>query len=252
MKIQEAHQLALELHGQGLGARRIHKVMPSIKEGRIYSWIGRRGAKPFPEPDLTPTPILAYILGVLYGDGLVGKYPNTPRGFHYRIRLKVIDNEFIHSFKLAIEKIDLHSSRIYVEKSSGSYLVQTHSKPFYEWFKKLTWNQVYGFLQTIEMKREFIRGFYESEGCMFRHDPHLKNSKSWSIEMDNSKFGLIMLVQRILNDLGFFFLFRTRTKPPRYQWYTLRLNKQEDAKRFLTEINPCIPRKSLARLEGLI
>lgn len=256
MRIQEAHQLALELHRQGLGASRIHDSMPSIKVSRIYSWISSRGAKPFPEPDLTPTPTLAYVLGVLYGDGSASKYHLKNGGFAYAFRLKVIDKEFVDSFKSALEKIGLHSSRVYIEKPNQEnlqdlFFVKMFSKPFYTWFKGLMWGHVYEFIKTIEMKREFIRGFYESEGHLSRNHPERKNDKCWRVGITNTNLELITLVQRILNDLGFFFFsHKARPRPPRRQKYDLRLNKREAVERFLTEINPCIPRKSLARLEG--
>lgn len=256
MRIQEAYQTAMELHQQGLGAMRIHNIMPFVKVGRIYSWISSIGAKPSPEPNLTSTPSLAYILGVLYGDGSVTRYPLQNGGFAYTFRLKVTDKEFIDSFKSSLGRIGLHSSRVYIErrdpkKWSDMYYVKAYSKPFYRWFKGLSWDQLYKFLQTTEMKREFIRGFYESEGHVSRSHPKRKNDKCWRVGITNTNFELITLIQRILNDLGFFFFaHKGKMRLPRRQKYELRLYKREDVKRFLTEIGSCIPRKSLARLEG--
>ncbi len=86
------------MHEAGLGPARIRKLNPDIPTSTICSWI-YTNAKPLPEPVLTPSKDLAHILGTLYGDGLVGKYRVKDGGYVYPIRLKVIDIEFVDSFK---------------------------------------------------------------------------------------------------------------------------------------------------------
>lgn len=192
--------------------------------------------------DKTPQPALAYILGVLYGDGYVRL---AHKSF---IRLAVKDKEFVESFKSAVGKIGLHPSRIRLnlwhtkhKGTSPQYLVEAYSKPFCKWFKSLTFDEVYRLLQTPEMKREFIRGFYESEGC-------LSTGKNYrGMKIVNTNLELINLAQHILNDLGFYpHKYCRNPQPPSIkQLYSLALYKQKSIKRFLNEIGPCIPRKSL-------
>lgn len=197
--------------------------------------------------DRTPQPTLAYILGVLYGDGYVQ--------FAYisRILLQVKDKEFAESFKSALEAIGLHPGPIRLDfwhaehkGASPRYTVQAYGKPFCEWFKGLTFDDAYKLLQTDKMKRELIRGFYESNGCL----SYRKKKNCWIIQIGDGNLEIINLVQRVLKDLGFNFHLYRDLKHHLHPYFTLVLYKKKFIKQFLLEINSCIPRKALARIYG--
>lgn len=200
--------------------------------------------------DKTPSPTFSYILGVLYGDGWVRSCRNNGC-FNYRVGLKAKDIEFVESFRRSLITIGLRPSKIRSRRDknhdnwSTQFEMEAHSKLFYEWFKSLTLDQAYGLLQTPEMKREFVRGFYESEGCL-----HWQNKENFNLTLVNTNLKLLKMVKRILDDLGFdFYLYNG--KKIRENWsrlYCLRINKRKSIERFLAEINPCIPRKSSGRL----
>lgn len=191
--------------------------------------------------DKTPSTTLSYILGVLYGDGWVYYYP-----YRYVIGLNTTDNEFAECFRVALAKIGLHPSRIYTMKRAqenwnDQFRVQAFSKPFYEWFKNLTFDKVHNLLQTPEMKREFIRGFYESEGSLCQSKGYFR------VTITNTDMKLLNFVRKILEELGFCFYIYTHKQRPK-NWAAvsyLGIFRPENIKRFLVEINPCISRKSL-------
>ena len=56
---------------------------------------------------LDPSPELAYVIGVIFGDGSVSF---KKRDYKYRIRLKVVDREFAEEFKRCLEALGLKPS----------------------------------------------------------------------------------------------------------------------------------------------
>lgn len=202
--------------------------------------------------DKTPSLTLAYILGVLYGDGWVCRSLRQYGGFRHRIGLNAKDREFVECFRAALTQIGLHSSRVYTRKDkkheswSTQFLVCAYSKPFCKWFKSLALDDVYKLLQTAEMKREFIRGFYESEGSLNKSKGYFR------LTITNTNLELLRIMRQILKELGFCFYLYSHNQRPK-DWaaiHYLGIFKPNDIKRFLAEIDPCIPRKSLTRLEN--
>lgn len=218
------------------------------------------------EFDRSPSPTLAYILGVVYGDGSVGKFRKRKKErkwaggeFSYKVQLQVVDKEFAESFKAALENIGLnpHLSKVVPKRTNerNRWGVVANSKPFYSWFKNLTYEDVWLFLKTREMKREFIRGFYESEGSLAKAYEEMEggrgSSKSWNIIIGNTDKRLTKLVNKIAEALGFTFHFHEYEKKTASagKYYVLSLGRFKEIKNFLRQINPVIPRKSINRIK---
>lgn len=58
---------------------------------------------------LEPSLKLAYVIGVMFGDGSVS-FRKSGRSYKYRIRLKVVDREFAEEFKRCLEALGLKPS----------------------------------------------------------------------------------------------------------------------------------------------
>ncbi|GAH89689.1 unnamed protein product, partial [marine sediment metagenome] len=121
---------------------------------------------------LTPSSSLAYIIGVIAGDGNVKKDTNA-------IRLQVKDLEFAESFYSALEEIGLPPT-IFRDKTlhlggNHNHLlwnVYTHSRLLKELYLPLRNNieDAKRFIKSCPHgAREFVRGFYESEGDYGKH-----------------------------------------------------------------------------------
>jgi hypothetical protein len=177
------------------------------------------------KPRLEMTPELAYVLGVLKGDGSVY--------LHRRgaiINLTTSSLGFAQSFSDALSKIGLKPSRIYGGKY---YRVEAYSKAFHNWYKELTTAKLEEMLSNNDLIASFIRGFYESEGCCYKY----------SIHIYNTDYELIRLVRRLLTKLGFNFGVYIRKHNGGWghaPLYTLFKNKKVDAQRFFQIIKPSI------------
>lgn len=188
--------------------------------------------------DNLPSPALAYILGTLKGDGCVCHSRRS-----YAVCLDVKDREFIESFRDALITAGLKPSHIYKHNKITRYSVRAWSKQFYEWYNKLSPQTIYDFCKTEDMKKELIRGFYESEGNFN------VSGQRWGLEMSNRKKDVLELIQQLVTDIGFSSniqrLFRTNCFVDGEMFRLRLLGGQTEIARFLREIKPCILRKSL-------
>lgn len=226
-------------------AKHIEMSIPTIRKkerklGLRRYWKGL--GKPF---DSTPSPTLAYVIGVCQGDGTICK-----SGRHYVVQLGVKDKCFAESFRVALSKIGLSPSRIYPYQPSGNrsrmYVVMASSKPLYEWFHNLAVDKIEEFLESKEMKEEYIRGLYESEGSFSVRGKH-----QWDLTIccsTNRK--LLEFLQKVAEALGFSTKISkemvSKLRGRIIKSFNLRLmGGTEMIKEFLRRIEPCIPRKSL-------
>ena len=186
-------------------------------------------------PKINMNENLAYILGVVYGDGYIIK-----SNYNYNVCLAVTKLKFAEEFYRALEKVGLHPC-LYTKQvayrypnRNNQFCVQASSKKFYLWFKKIT---LYN-LRKVLIKRPswikgFLKGFYESEGT---------RNKYGRITIYNSNIKLIKLVNILLRNLRF----RTSTlkicrKIPKGIEYTITIiGGRKEYSRFIKEIRPVI------------
>lgn len=150
-------------------------------------------------PKLSPSPALAYIFGVVLGDGCVSKGSKN-HSSHYYITLNVTDELFAKSFCDALEKIGIHPKiygywRTYRNQKSPRrvWYVRARSKVFYEWYKSLSLADIESL--TRQFLEDFTRGFYESEGSF--------NLRSRQVTITNTNKDVIELVKKLIEQLGF-------------------------------------------------
>ncbi|MBE8539411.1 LAGLIDADG family homing endonuclease [Geoglobus acetivorans] len=181
--------------------------------------------------NLKPSKELAYILGVIFGDGYVG---HTKKYGDRFIQLKVIDKQFADEFVVNLRRIGLkpYMKTIKPKKPNWKkiYYVRARSKQFYEWYKSLDLKTIETeYLINDDFRKEFIRGFYESEG----HRAHS------NIQMYNTNLKLLKLIKAQLEKLGFKVSIKTYTRRNRKPEHVLTvLGGKKEVLRFIQIINP--------------
>jgi intein-encoded DNA endonuclease-like protein len=117
-----------------------------------------------------PSEELAYVIGVVLGDG----YPKLKRRVRkvYNdviIRLEAKDKEFVEEFARCLAKVlGRRQIRPRYVKSSGRYVVEAESKTLYELLKKpVGLERLRRYIKHCERwVAAFLRGFADSEGCV--------------------------------------------------------------------------------------
>lgn len=171
----------------------------SHKIRRLSLWKGN-----LVKPRLYMSSNLAYVLGVLKGDGSTSIHKDG----HYTVQLTVTNKIFAQTFYNALQKIRLNphisgpnfikpsklkSGKIITPKK-GRYRVRANSKTFVEWYKTLTLSKIsIAFSKKKEFESAFVKGFYESEGCL-----RANKRGNRRICIANNNLDLLKLVQRIL------------------------------------------------------
>jgi len=136
-------------------------------------------------PNLEPSRSLAYVTGVLFGDGWVGGKGNT-------IKLETSNEIFARRFYQHLEKIGLNPHFL----SNDYFRVEGTSKEFVNWFRELS---------TEELKEEltekriyaFLAGFIDSEGCVDTNGTRLR--------IGTTSQKLTKLVRVLLDEIGYTF-----------------------------------------------
>jgi len=171
-----------DLYSQGLGVYRIAKIY-GVSHYTVWNWLRYHGIERrngyIKDVDLSPTPNLAYFLGVMLGDGNC-HITRQGRGYVYRIRLKVRSREFAESFKKALEKMKL-KPHFYSRFERGHfaegvfYFVDVVCKKLVLWYKSLSADDIEKIvLSSKEHAKEFLRGFYEAEGTYNRKQRYIR------------------------------------------------------------------------------
>jgi len=148
-----------------------------------------------------PTAQLAYVIGVESGDRFLNV---KPKSYQYRVRLSAVDREFVEEFSHAVSGVlGCKPHSIWKGVTAREYQVEYGSFLLHKFLSKGFEN----LKRYIEHDRvcasAFIRGFFDSEGCM---------EKSGSLTASNSDLNLLFYVQRLHGEF-----FRIETTGPRLQ-----------------------------------
>ncbi len=174
-----------------------------------------------------PSPTLAYVLGVLLGDGSVYKI-RSARGSHsYHVSLYVKDRIFAEKFAVALTEIGL-DPRFYFCKN-GFFRAEAINGGFYEWYKALSLEQICLLVRGCEDR--LVCGFYESEGSIGVNESRLR------IQIGNKHKKLLFMIQNILHNWNI----KSWVCKGTYQdYFVLYIVGNDRVKRFLQIIKPCI------------
>lgn len=183
---------------------------------------------------------LAYVLGVLLGDGHVaGRRPD--KGNSFRIRLQVVDRVFAEKFCVALRAIGLGG---YVRRATQdkrpnrkpAYVTKTSSRLFSDWYRTLSLDDIARLVAGYE--EAFVCGLWESEGHI------IPEGNSFDVSIGMTREDVIDLLFKILSEWGFF-----PTKQGPYKdnrgakdIYRVILARKDDTPAFIRMIDPCIRR----------
>jgi len=202
----KVHRRVIELRQQG---RSYNEIRAAIKEefgivlskSQISYWTrgihspynGRR----IPSLELLePSEDLAYVIGVLCGDGSAWEKSRVRKGYRrVVIYLEAKDKEFVEEFAIRIGRVlNRPPPRVKV-KSTGYYYVEVESRTLYELMKRpIDIKKIRRFVEHCERcMAMFLRGFFDSEGSVNKHGYILAY---------NSNYELLVYVQELLKRFG--------------------------------------------------
>ena len=200
-ELHEIMEYVSELRNNGLSYSEISKVIAKNKNVKISKATVIRWCKEMHNPfnkikrlTLGASSKLAYIIGVYFGDASLSERSNSI----YRIRLKVVDKEFAEAFKGALISIGLNPKLGFENNKNRSsrWYVEANSKSLYMFLKQPKEKL---FEVAKEYPREFLRGFFDSEGYAFvdKHNPRRAYVSASNYDRDVLEF-----CQKLLGSLG--------------------------------------------------
>jgi intein-encoded DNA endonuclease-like protein len=146
----------------------------TLKIKRDRSIVNKRLGKKPPlrilKPKLAPSRSLAYILGVLKGDGFISKQIRKNGNRMYKVILVTSSEIFAKVFANSLKRIGLHPWISKAKDTTTSFgktkiiRVEACSLEFVEWYEKLDFVHIRKLLNNKDLIRAFIRGFYDSDG----------------------------------------------------------------------------------------
>ncbi|RLF22994.1 MAG: hypothetical protein DRN15_07630 [Thermoprotei archaeon] len=181
---------------------------------------------------------LAYIIGVTLGDGSI-----TTKDYRYCFRVENIEVSkrgechypFIECVAMALRKLGLEP-QIYRYKRRGTWYwgVMVYSKKFTLFLKSIREDPEEAKKYIKGYEAEFLRGFYESEGCLYARSP-----TNYDIRIINASKEYISLASWALDRLGIQHTMHIyKRRKPLKDIIVIYIGR--DAKKFLKIIRPVI------------
>jgi len=119
---------------------------------------------------LEPSEELAYMIGVVLGDGYAYRKRRAIKGYRdVVVGHKAMDREFVEEFAKCLAKVPgRREIRPRYRRSSGRYVIEVESKTLYELLKKpVDLHRLKKYIEHCEKcVAAFIRGFADSEGSV--------------------------------------------------------------------------------------
>jgi len=145
---------------------------------------------------LKPSTELAYVIGVVLGDGYIDKKKRVVKGYNrIRIGLDVKDKDFADEFARCLGKVLGRSPKKPRIRYQKRYVVEVASKTLYQLLKKPV--DLDRLRQYVEHSEEcmvaFLRGFFDSEGYV--------NERGY-ISIANTDLVLLTYIKDLLERLG--------------------------------------------------
>ncbi|RLF79430.1 DNA endonuclease [Thermococci archaeon] len=197
--------------------------------------------------NLEPSPSLAYVTGIYFGDGSV----NIHSDHKYRLRLKVVDKEFAEAFARALKEIGAKPHMGYENNitRSGRWYVESTSKSLYMFLKQPKEKL---FEVAREYPKEFLRGFFDSEGHVYVDKNTFRSAyiAAYNYDLDVLDFSRELLSSlsihskiRVSKRAGTLVIIRGKEYSYKSNLYELRIYRIESVRKFATDIGFTIQRK---------
>ena len=141
---------------------------------------------------LEPSEDLAYVIGVLCGDGSAWEKSRMHKGYRrVVIYLKAKDREFVEEFAIRIGRLLNRPPPKVRVKSTGYYYVEVKSRTLYELLKRpIDIGKIRKYVEHCERcMAMFLRGLFDSEGSV---------SEDGYITVANTNYDLLLYVQELL------------------------------------------------------
>jgi hypothetical protein len=191
------------------------------------------------KPNLEMTENLAYLLGLMKGDGFVSI--NKKSNAHI-IGLSSVNKEISNNFSKALEKIGINSKIFEAYPYNGiskqkQYRAIACSKIFVKWYKELKVDNLELLLNTKEKITSFIKGFYEAEGTFYY-------GRIIHVAIENTDLELLVLIKKLLEKINFRFNlngpYKTNSFNRNYNRFRLKTANKEQVFTFLNAIKPIV------------
>lgn len=196
--------------------------------------------------ELSPSSDLYYILGAILGDGSVAIGSVCIRGNRYPkyiVKLRVGSRAFAENVWVALKRI--HANPMPIRYYQKQYHVEVCSKQLHDYIKHLDLNWLEEQLSSNpEFAKQFIKGFYEAEGCYSEYTRKSRTAPERYLMIANTQLSLILLVQRLLKKLGIGCTGPYEVVDKRSSdWkpcYRLHIGRGSEIRRFFEVVAPCI------------
>ncbi|NJF25928.1 LAGLIDADG family homing endonuclease [Thermococcus sp. Bubb.Bath] len=250
-ELEEVQKLTLELREKGLSYSQIVRKISEeldvkVSKATVLRWCkGTHNTfNKMKRVNLDSSPALAYIIGVYFGDATATKGAE----YKYNVKLKVVDKEFADAFAEALKDIGLKPRSGFENDRtrSGRWYVETSSKSLYLYLKG---SKERLFEVATKYPREFLRGFFDSEGSAIITRNRIR------VEACNYNKEVLEFCQELLNGLDIYSkIYRTKRKGQpvvirgeQYHYtsdlFTLKIYRLESVYRYMREVGFTISRK---------
>jgi hypothetical protein len=155
-----------------------------------------------PEHSKSLTPKFAYILVVSLGDGHVSVHPGRKE-----VTLRVKDKDFAFNFMGYLKDWSERTPYFHID-NKGFYIVRLCSKDIAEFIHGFDIKDI--LVASKEIKCYFLKGLFDSEGCVGISNLNNPRTASRHIGFYNSNKNLVDVVSEILNQLNIKHRIRSR------------------------------------------
>lgn len=271
-KQQEVYRQVLKLKKEGLGYKKIRRKFRdelgvNLSLGTLSYWFNNDvknvGGENYFE--VKPSPELAYVLGVMFGDGSF--YCDKKLG-EYVLQIYVTDKDFAENFSKCCSILLRKKKPIAVNyikpirKWKAIYSARIRSKQLYHFVKSIKedFEKGKGYIEKYPV--DFIRGLADSEGC-----PVICAARVFKISVivaSSTNFELLKYTQGLLSNFNIKSTLRLSRKSGvidpiiegrkilrAKDLYDLSLNSNSAVKLYFDKISFSISRKHVKLFDGI-
>jgi intein-encoded DNA endonuclease-like protein len=190
MEREKLYHLVLDLRKQGLSYNQIIRKIKddqgiTIRKSHISGWVNSKH-KPFGYVrafDPRPRSELAYVIGVVLGDGST----SSNRNHNHMIKLRVIDREFAAEFSRCLGVLLCRNPPpVKWRERTRSWYTGVSSLLLQRFLRQGLKDLVPTISHCDDCKGAFLRGFYDSEGSIKNRSLLLRNGELEKLELVRS------------------------------------------------------------------